>query len=47
MNRFRLGPGRYDPVAFEVEIEQAAGNSVPITESISGGDYAGAVAISG
>ena len=32
-----LGPGRYDPVAFEVEIEQAAGNSVPITESISGG----------
>ena len=32
-----LGPGRYDPVAFEVEIEQAAGNTVPITESISGG----------
>ena len=32
-----LGPGRYDPVAVEVEIQQAAGNSVPITESISGG----------
>ena len=32
-----LGPGRYDPVNYEVEIEQAAGNSVPITESISGG----------
>ena len=32
-----LGPGRYDPVAFEIEIEQAAGNTVPITESISGG----------
>ena len=32
-----LGPGRYDPVAFEVEIEQAAGNTVPITESVSGG----------
>ena len=32
-----LGPGRYDAVALEVEIQQAAGNSVPITESISGG----------
>ena len=32
-----LGPGRYDPVNYEVEIEQAAGNSVPITETISGG----------
>jgi len=32
-----LGPGRYDSVAFEVEIEQAAGNPIPITESISGG----------
>ena len=32
-----LGPGRYDPVAVEVEIQQAAANSVPITESISGG----------
>ncbi|MDA9044073.1 hypothetical protein N9H56_05935, partial [Pseudomonadales bacterium] len=32
-----LGPGRYDSVAFEIEIEQVAGNSIPITESISGG----------
>ena len=36
-----LGPGRYDPVAFEVEIEQAAGNSVPITEAVSGGAMQG------
>jgi len=33
----RLGTGAYDPVAVEIEIEQAAGNSVPITEVVSGG----------
>ena len=33
----RLGVGAYDPVAVEIEIEQAAGNSVPITEVVSGG----------
>ncbi|MGB1343589.1 MAG: flagellar hook-associated protein FlgK [Pseudomonadales bacterium] len=38
-----LGPGKYDPVALEIEIEQAAGNSVPITDSVSGGVMQGLV----